>query len=450
MSWWQNRGLRFKLALGISLTMLISLSIAYFVIAQYIQTQLWQRETQAAENLNAIAATLIEDAMMAGRKDKIHNAIDTLGHSVGGQIDSIAIYDDQSVLTSFATGFTGGRNISEDSLAVDLTDPSCWECHQFSPEDRPTMAVITLEGQEVIRNVVPLYNETRCQTCHGSGISVLGDSIVDVRMENYQRTVTTVTIVFGLGIAATIIFVTFVLYQLLRRIVISPIDQLVEVTQTVVKGDLNQRVPIRSSDEMGQLGTSFNSMTEQIRNILGELEQRVADRTRSLETRTTYLEASASISHAATTELDPEILLNRVVDLIRDSFDLYYVGLFLVDAQKEWCVLVAGTGEAGQAMLERNHRIRIGEGMIGWCVENNQARIALDVGMDAVRFENPELPNTRSEGALPLRSRDRMIGALTVQSIKSSAFDQEIITVLQTMADQIAISLENAELFAKS
>ena len=135
MSWLQNRSLRFKLALGISSTMLISLGIAFFGISQYIQNQLWQRETQAAENLNAITATLIEDAMMAGRKDKIHQALETLGQSVGGRIDSIAIYDDQSVLTSFATGFPGGRTINRETLAVGAQDPSCGYAINILPKN---------------------------------------------------------------------------------------------------------------------------------------------------------------------------------------------------------------------------------------------------------------------------------------------------------------------------
>ncbi len=450
MSWWQNRSLRFKLALGISSTMLISLGIAFFVVSQYIQNQLWQRETQAAENLNAIAATLIDDAMMAGRKDKIHEALDTLGQSVGGQIDSIAIYDDQFVLTSFATGFPNGRHISLESAMVDVTDPTCWVCHQLPPEERPSMTVITLEGQEVIRNVVPLYNEPRCQTCHGTGAAVLGDSIVDFRLDRYQRAVTTITIGFGTGIAIAIVFVAIVLYQLLRQIVISPLDELVEVTHSVVRGDLGQRVQIRTEDEIGQLGSSFNSMTEQIRNILGELEQRVSDRTRTLEQRTAYLEASADVSRSAATVLDPGSLIQHVVNLIKERFDLYYVGLFLIDRRNEWCVLQAGTGDAGKIMLEQKHRIKIGEGMIGWCVANAQARIALDTGLDAVRFDNPVLPNTHSEGALPLRSRDKVLGAISVQSDKPSAFDENIITVLQTMADQIAVALDNAELISQA
>jgi nitrate/nitrite-specific signal transduction histidine kinase len=312
------------------------------------------------------------------------------------------------------------------------------------------MTVITVNEREIIRNVVPLYNEPRCQTCHGTGASVLGDSIVDLRLDSYRRTVATITIVFGIGIATAILFVALILYLLLRRLVIAPVDELVTVTHSVVRGDLGQRVSIHTTDELGQLGTAFNSMTEQIRNILGELEQRVADRTKTLEQRTAYLEASAEVSRAAATILVPELLIQEAVNLIKEQFDLYYVGLFLVDDLNEWCMLQAGTGDEGRSMLEKGHRIKIGEGMIGWCVVNSQARIALDSGLDAVRFDNPDTPKTRSEGALPLRSREKVLGAITVQSDKPSAFDENSITVLQTMADQIALALDNAELLAQA
>jgi GAF domain-containing protein len=139
-----------------------------------------------------------------------------------------------------------------------------------------------------------------------------------------------------------------------------------------------------------------------------------------------------------------------VVDLIKERFGLYYVGLFLVDEENEWAVLRAGTGDAGRTMLDRGHRLKVGEGMVGWCIAHTEARIALDVGEDAVRFSNPDLPDTRSEAALPLRSRGRVLGALTVQSAKESAFDQDAIVALQTMADQVAVALDNAELFAQS
>jgi GAF domain-containing protein len=193
----------------------------------------------------------------------------------------------------------------------------------------------------------------------------------------------------------------------------------------------------------------------------------------ALERRSAYLQASAEVGQAATSILDSNRLIAQAVELIRERFGLYYVGLFLVEAEAgqagpaeasgtgpaetsgtgEWAVLRAGTGEAGQAMLARGHRIRLGEapsGMIGWSIEHAQARVALDVGEDAVRLATAELPGTRSEAALPLRSRGRVLGALTVQSEEPAAFDQDSLAVLQTMTDQVAVALENARLFAES
>jgi GAF domain-containing protein len=136
---------------------------------------------------------------------------------------------------------------------------------------------------------------------------------------------------------------------------------------------------------------------------------------------------------------------------VHERFDLYYAGVFLVDDRNEWAVLRAGTGEAGEKMRQANHRLRVGgSSMIGWCVANGQARIALDVGDEAVHFDNPLLPDTRSEMALPLISRGRVIGAATIQSSQPAAFTLDDATVLQTMADQVAGAVENARLFEQA
>ena len=150
--------------------------------------------------------------------------------------------------------------------------------------------------------------------------------------------------------------------------------------------------------------------------------------------------------------MDIDKLIEASVNLIRDRFNFYYVGLFLVDEIREWAVLRAGTGEAGRIQLENNHRLKIGAGsMIGWSIDNRTARIALDVGEEAVHFKrNPILPDTHSEMALPLISRDQVIGALTVQSVERGAFSKEDITQLQTMADQLANAIENANLFTQT
>ena len=164
--------------------------------------------------------------------------------------------------------------------------------------------------------------------------------------------------------------------------------------------------------------------------------------------RTNLLQTAAEVSRAASSILDIHELIETSVNVIRDQFDFYYVGLFLVDEAKEWAVLRAGTGEAGRLQVDKGHRLKIGaESMIGWSIANRQARIALDVGEDAVHFQNPYLPDTHSEMALPLINRDEVIGALTVQSVVRGAFSDEDITVLQTMTDQLANAIGNATLY---
>ncbi len=245
---------------------------------------------------------------------------------------------------------------------------------------------------------------------------------------------------------------------LITRSIANPLSDLVETSRRIAAGNLTLSAEVEREDEIGTLARGFNRMTGQLRELIGGLEQRVTERTAALEQRSTYLQASAEVGQAAASILEAEGLIKQVVELIRDRFNLYYVGMFLLDESGErsrpeepgWAVLRAGTGEAGQAMLARGHRIRVGEGMIGWCVEHSEARIALDVGEDAVRLASAELPETRSEAALPLRSRGRALGALTVQSAQPAAFDKDSLVVLQTMADQVALALDNARLFAAS
>ena len=180
------------------------------------------------------------------------------------------------------------------------------------------------------------------------------------------------------------------------------------------------------------------------------LEQQVEERTEKLEKQSAYLKSSVEINRTVASITNTSELIEKVINLIQEDFSLYYVGIFLIDEENKWAVLKAGTGEAGKIMLNNKHHLKIGAGLIGWSIKHAQARIALDVGKDAAHFDNPVLPETRSEAALPLRSRGRVLGALSIQSRQQSAFDQDFINTLQTMTDQIAIALDNAELFAQS
>jgi GAF domain-containing protein/anti-sigma regulatory factor (Ser/Thr protein kinase) len=169
--------------------------------------------------------------------------------------------------------------------------------------------------------------------------------------------------------------------------------------------------------------------------------------TNDIQRHATLLKAAARAAKNITTILDPYELLQRTVDIICDEFGFYYAGVFLLDDLKQYAVLKAGRGEAGRGMINAGHKLAIGgNSMIGASIANRQGRIALDVGEEAVFFENPHLPKTRSEMALPLVVGDEAIGALTVQSTEEAAFHDEDIAALQTMADQLAIAIQNSNL----
>jgi DNA-binding LacI/PurR family transcriptional regulator/GAF domain-containing protein len=200
-------------------------------------------------------------------------------------------------------------------------------------------------------------------------------------------------------------------------------------------------------------GTTYETLSTQISVALQGALLVIQEERRALQQKT-----AAEVSRAASSTLDLDVLIQQVVDLLKERFNLYYAGLFLVDEDgmwtgesNKWVVLQAGSGDAGRQMLAVGHKLEIGDGsMIGWCVANEQARIALDVGEDAQRFKNPFLPETRSELALPLVSRGDVIGALTIQSDRAMAFSDQDIAVLQTMADQLANAIVNARLFEKT
>jgi GAF domain-containing protein len=217
----------------------------------------------------------------------------------------------------------------------------------------------------------------------------------------------------------------------------------------------------------GLIGLAMNSLQEAVEQsrlnehaqlqanreleaIRATLEQQVRTRTNELQQRSSYLQAAVEVSHATASILNTSQLMNEAVELIRSQFGLYYVGLFILDPSNEWAILRAGTGRAGQAMIARGHRIQYGTGMVGWSIANAQPRIAADIEKDSVRLVTAELPETRSEAAFPLRSRGKVLGAMTVQSVKPEAFGEVEISTFQSLADLLAIGLDNARLFDES
>jgi GAF domain-containing protein len=168
------------------------------------------------------------------------------------------------------------------------------------------------------------------------------------------------------------------------------------------------------------------------------------------ERRAQELQSISEISRAISTEQKNEILLPLITRLASQRFDFYHVGIFFVDETRRFAYLQAANSDGGQKMLARGHRLEIGKGLVGTVAKTGQPRIALDVGSDAVFFDNPDLPDTRSEMALPLSIRGRIIGVLDVQSTKPGAFTETDANTLGILADQVAIAIENARLFEQT
>jgi GAF domain-containing protein len=181
------------------------------------------------------------------------------------------------------------------------------------------------------------------------------------------------------------------------------------------------------------------------------LAKQFTDQTSTLQKRVGQLRTAAEINSSISSIQEPQVLIRHVCDSLKEKFDLYYVGIFLVDQQKEFAVLQYGTGEAGRKMVANRHRLAVGGySMIGWTTQTRKSRIALDTGAEAVRFDNPLLPETRSELALPITTQKNLYGALTIQSILPNAFDENDIIILQSVADSLAISLENNNSFLQT
>jgi GAF domain-containing protein/HAMP domain-containing protein len=226
-----------------------------------------------------------------------------------------------------------------------------------------------------------------------------------------------------------------------------PISELAKVAESFAAGKLSSRAAISRRDEIGALGKAYDQMAEQLQDIIGKLEQRVADRTKELENQSLRLRTSAEIARDAASAHSLIELLDQATSLIQERFGLYHTGIFLLDNNKEFAVLTASPTEAGKQMIANNHKLRVGEvGIVGRVAYTEEPRITLDTGADAVYFDNPFLPKTRSEMALPLKVENRMIGVLDVQSEQSQAFDKDDVAIMQILADQLATAIERTRL----
>jgi len=221
-------------------------------------------------------------------------------------------------------------------------------------------------------------------------------------------------------------------------------DRLSEVRQINKElEDIKNNLEIRVAERTEELAKSTLDLTNRNKEL---------DRANiNIQRRAAQFEALAQVAQSISYIRDLQELLPRITSVISEFYGFYHVGVFLIDEFNEYAVLTAANSEGGKRMLARNHRLRVGEeGIVGNVTATGKPRITLDVGTDAVYFGNPDLPDTHSEMALPLRSGGKIIGALDVQSMESDAFSDEDVQTLSLLADQVGLAIENARLFENS
>ncbi len=249
-----------------------------------------------------------------------------------------------------------------------------------------------------------------------------------------------------LGFAAGFLTLSLIGLYIMHQAIIRPIREIDTIAREIAGGSLT---PVASTDtpqdEIGRLGASFHEMSAQMLDTINVLEQRVAERTRNLE-------ITLEIGRVLTSIRDLDILLEEVVNLIRARFPhIYHVQVFLIDPTTHRANLRASTGPVGRTLLEKRHFLEVGsQSVIGSVTSTGNAVVALDTSNNPIHRRNEFLPDTRAEMALPLRSSERIIGALDLQSVDPNAFSDQDVELFQGMADQITVAIENATLFAES
>ncbi len=423
-------------------------------------TKLKLRETLAFRYLTVITAVFliavfVFAAIQIARE--YNNNLAELETKVSNQVEFLSTLSPEAIFNlDFLSLERLVRQISQDSEIVyivvvnqeglpltrylDQENPIITQAIESSPAGSNFLAVLDTTSQ--MNNM----REVRLPIVFEGGI--LGEIWLGYTLDILESGIVASTITTVVNALVIILLLAVVTIFLFNRQVAAPLQSMANVAQAFAVGNFNERVAVGRRNEIGQLAVAFNTMADQLQEFIGTLEDQVAVRTVELARRSSQLEAASQVARDSSSILDVQDLLDRVVVLISEAFSVYHVGIFLLEDQ--WVVLKAASGEGGQKLLARNYQLESGtEGIVGHVAANNEAHIAADVEIDEGHLQNPYLEKTRSEIALPLQVRGQVLGVLDVQSEEANAFIEDV-TILQTLADQIAIAIENAHLFNES
>lgn len=244
-----------------------------------------------------------------------------------------------------------------------------------------------------------------------------------------------------------------------------PIINMNKTLAAVSAGDRNQHINVTETDELGELGQSVNRLIAEANESITKAESRIQEYSAQLEEQSNLAKRLSSVSEKQSKQIrtlslvvralisiqNLEGLLPRIAAIMSEQLSYYHVGIFLVDDAHEYAILSASNSLGGQKMLERNHRLRVGqEGVVGFAAGTGRLRIANDTEKDTAFLPNPDLPGTHSEMAIPLRTGRDVIGILDLQSTEFMAFNEEDTEFMNILADQVSIAIQSARRYQET
>ncbi len=285
---------------------------------------------------------------------------------------------------------------------------------------------------------------------------VAGDGIKGVQILGFPVLILVSALIIGrtgavlYAVLSSISFIGISLvqrFQLLRPYDLADRVGLLEAIGAVVvfaAVALIQRALFRHLDESQE---KVRQQERELQSTMAEVHESQAALESAFEHRTGQIQSAAAVAQAAGARLDPDEILEQTVQLVSERFGYYFAAIYLLDENRIWAELKAATGEAGRDLLARQHRLQVGGATaVGTAIATGRTRASHDVGPESARFDEPLLPETRSQIVLPLIASGQILGALDLQSVIEKAFSEEDIRLLQNMANQVAVSLENARL----